>query len=657
MILYAAIGGSFTILVIFHILRFILGTQFSNLSILNSQTATVFGSWSSLGVFSTLVAIISICALTFLPLARKSQIYYWVLAIVATFFGLITNVYWSLIFAGVLLLILVAFRAFRNQVDENGIKKSFIKRIPLVPLIFGLIFILSVFVGGTQINNVAIKLGTSYQELSLPWQMTLDIGLASAKDTPVFGVGPNHFTQAFLWHKPIIINTTDLWGVEFANGSGYIPTFFITQGIVGIILWLLLFILLIWSGNKTLRKLPSDRYTQFIIISSYLGMVFAWLTMLVYIPSHALLSTFFIVTGLYLGTAVAYGCMSEINITSESMGLLRKLLSPIAIILIIVCILWGVIYIKKTIALAYFGAGIKHLTQENNIVAAEKSFINATTIDSSDIYWQARAETELFKVRQLATQASQSTTSPKDVATNIQAMLAKADEYAKTAIKYDPNNYYNYISEARVFETAMNFDPVQAYQNTVDAYTNATKLNPYNPSLYLNVARIQASQKKFDDALNSLASALKIKPNYSDAAFMATQIAVAQGKINEALVAAKATAEFSPASPLAHFTVGLIAYNLKDYALTIQAMSKAIELQPDYANAQYFLGLSYARIGNTKDALTQFEKLALTNPDNQEVAFIVTNLKEGRSPFADAKPPITPTPEKRPSLPIPEKKK
>ncbi len=81
-------------------------------------------------------------------------------------------------------------------------------------------------------------------------------------------------------------------------------------------------------------------------------------------------------------------------------------------------------------------------------------------------------------------------------------------------------------------------------------------------------------------------------------------------------------------------------------------MESALALQDNYANVQYFLGLSYVRLNRMEDAIKQFTRLAETNPENQEVAFILDNLKAGKSPFADAQPPVTPTPEKRPSLPI-----
>ena len=83
--------------------------------------------------------------------------------------------------------------------------------------------------------------------------------------------------------------------------------------------------------------------------------------------------------------------------------------------------------------------------------------------------------------------------------------------------------------------------------------------------------------------------------------------------------------------------------------------SKAVELNDQYANAHYFLGLAYARLGKNAEAIAQFETIAKTNPENQEVSLILTNLKAGKSVFTDAKAPIDSKPEKRSTLPIKEK--
>ena len=79
----------------------------------------------------------------------------------------------------------------------------------------------------TILGPMVTKLNAGYTEIVMPWRMTMDVAAGQLKDAPVFGAGPNRFTQAFLNYKPAVINTTDAWGVEFNAGFGLIPTFLV----------------------------------------------------------------------------------------------------------------------------------------------------------------------------------------------------------------------------------------------------------------------------------------------------------------------------------------------------------------------------------------------------------------------------------------------
>ncbi|MEK9177840.1 MAG: tetratricopeptide repeat protein, partial [Patescibacteria group bacterium] len=133
-------------------------------------------------------------------------------------------------------------------------------------------------------------------------------------------------------------------------------------------------------------------------------------------------------------------------------------------------------------------------------------------------------------------------------------------------------------------------------------------------------------------------------------------IQVAQGNLKDAIISTQVATQMSPQSPLLFFQLGLLQYNAKNYASSTETLERALTLTPEYANAKYFLGLSYVRMNRIADAIAIFTDLAKTNPDNKEISFILTNLEAGKSPFADAKPPVTSTPEKRATLPVKEKK-
>jgi tetratricopeptide (TPR) repeat protein len=648
---YASFVVSFIILAIFHILRFIFGQGFAPFSILGSLASTFFGSWSSLGVYSLLVALLALCATLFLPLSKRMKIIYWAVVILGLCAGLLAYVRWSLIIAAVTLIGLAVYQYYAAHAPGN---RFHWKKIPAIPTIGAIILLGAAFFGFTPINKVATALHADYTEFALSWQLTLDVASGAIKSSPLFGVGPNHFGQAFLMYKPLIINTTDLWGIEFNSGVGAIPTFFVTQGIVGVLLWLLILVFIGLLGRKVFRAVPDQPYGKFLLLSSYLGTAFSWLIMLAYSPSHAFLFTAFVLTGVCYGAAAYYGNVEKYLFEkaphSSKMGTFSVVLGA----LMIVALVWGVIYVKKTIALGYFTSGVKHLTIEGNPESADQSFATAAKIDPSDIYWQARAEAGLVKIRILAQLLNNtaSAASSTEIASLIAATLDQSLSHAQRAIELNPTNYYNHLSAARVSEMAMNFKITNAYESAVKSYTDALTLNPYNPSLYLNVARVEAAQGKYDNALGAIGSALQVKRNYSDAAFMASQIAATQGNIKDAIVAARVTTQLSPNNPITFFQLGILLYTDKDYVGAAEALDTAVRLQPDYANARYFLGLTYARLNKMAEARAQFEELAKTNPDNQEIKLILDNLRAGRSPFENAAPPITPAPEKRSTLPL-----
>ena len=133
---------------------------------------------------------------------------------------------------------------------------------------------------------------------------------------------------------------------------------------------------------------------------------------------------------------------------------------------------------------------------------------------------------------------------------------------------------------------------------------------------------------------------------------MVVQINVLDKDIPNAITAATAAVRSAPGVPSIWFQLGLLYYTNNEMQNASAALEQAIKLESNYANAKYFLGLAYANLNRTQDAISQFQDLAKTNPENQEVVLILNNLAQGRQPFENAKPPVTNTPQKRTTAPI-----
>jgi tetratricopeptide (TPR) repeat protein len=101
------------------------------------------------------------------------------------------------------------------------------------------------------------------------------------------------------------------------------------------------------------------------------------------------------------------------------------------------------------------------------------------------------------------------------------------------------------------------------------------------------------------------------------------------------------------------FQLGLLYYQDNNLDNSRLSLERAISLNENYANARYFLGLIYDKQGDKDKAIEQFENIAKTNPDNQEIQKILNNLMAGRSALKEISPPAK-APEKREKPPISE---
>ena len=653
---YGAILVSFIILAIFHFTRFIAGPEILNFSVFKNTTSTILGKWNDLGILSGIVMILSYVGLRFISPKKSIKILLIVVAIVSAIFMLLVNstIVWSVIL--ITLCSISIFECYLSPTDAKGIS-GMMKRIPVLTSIIILIVIGVLWKGDAIVKPIITKLNIDQTEVNLPWQLTLDITSNTIKESPFFGAGPNRFGNQYLKFKPIIVNPTIFWNTEFGSGFGFIPSFAVTQGLVGILLWITFIVVFIYSGFKAL-KIKNDNLSKFFIASSFFSSLFLWIVCLIYVPSHAVLLMTFILTGLFLASLVNEGSVSLVNISKDDNTVLRKFTPLILIVIFIVNILWFAVYTKKALALGYFQGGIASLNMPDGqgLSKAEGNFKKAVELDKSDTFYQALSEIDILKITKLVQQIQANQQGDnKDALKEVTVLTEEALKYTREAINIDPTNYYNYISEARISEVALSLQAPNAYEGVKSSYTNALKYNPYSPQIYLNMARVEASQNKLDDALRNIGASLQLKQNYLEAIFLLSQIQVNQGKIKDAITSVQVASQINNTSPLIFFQLGLLHYNDKNYQGAIDALNQAIKLDNQYANAQYFLGLSYARLNQLQDALIQFENLSKTNPDNQEVAFIVSNLRANKSPFQDAKPPIDAKPEKRKNLPIKSK--
>ena len=103
-----------------------------------------------------------------------------------------------------------------------------------------------------------------------------------------------------------------------------------------------------------------------------------------------------------------------------------------------------------------------------------------------------------------------------------------------------------------------------------------------------------------------------------------------------AVTSYKRAIDLEPASSYLYVELAQVYILKEDQEAAKEALLKAVELNPGYSNARYYLGLIYDKEGKKQEAIDQFTVVAQLNPENKEILTILENLKAGRPAAGEA---------------------
>lgn len=652
---YIAVVVSLLIVALFLAIRLSFGPQVLSFGIFTDITSTIVGGWNNTGIFFGIGVILSLLTYEMLSLTKITKVLSVVALIASLFFLALVNfkVIWVIIaITGFLFLVYKMFSA----PDTSTVSwVGRLKKISLPSLAVSIIAIVFIVWGGSIGTKLGGMFGVSNVDVRPALGVTLDIMKNTLKNQPIFGSGPNTFVAQWLSYKPADINTTIFWNTDFSYGVGLLPTFVLTTGILGLLSWLLFFGVYLYFGFKALFTRGLDQFSHYLVVSSFFVSLYLWIMAWMYVPSIVVFILTFFFTGLFFATLYANGFLSTRTYAfnqNQKVGFVSTL-GLVSIFLLVVGLGYGLFNNSKS--LWYFQKSAYAANTAGNIVEAEDYLNKAIAVIPYDVYYRAQSEIAISKINAVLSQ-DLSKVNKEELQKFYIDELTKAISAALNAQKADSSNYLNWIAVGRAYEVAV---PPQtevngAYEGALLAYTKALERNPQNPGINLLFARLEAAKNNLKKAKEYAAIAINQKPNYIDAYYLLSQLEVADKNVKGAIDSVAAASVIEPNNPAVFFQLGLLQYNAQDFKSAVTSLKKSLELAPDYANAKYFLGLSLVATGDAQSAIVLFEDLKTTNPDNQEVEFILSNLKAGKSPFANAKPPISSSPEKRQTPPLQE---
>lgn len=638
-------GITFALVLVAQVLFLIIGRIAPSIA---NSTTNLIGTFPDLGMFVGLGLIMILLALRLVTLTPRLRTILYVAGGVGLLIVALVNSSLIWLMVGLVALALFIEAIMRNRasgsLDESdldgvamlladtdgevGSAESRSLIAPLVTLAVALFFL----IGGSTIGNALVSaFGTNVIDVRPSWESTFDVGSHTYASSPLFGSGPGTFGEQWLKFRDASINSTVFWSVDFISGIGAIPTAFVTTGILGALAWLAFIGLYLFIGVRALLfRLPKDPLNRFVSVASFTGGLYVLALCIFTVPGPIVLASGFVLIGLFISSLRHTSRAREWGIVFARNPRVGFVIVFVLTLLLLASILAAYVVVERYLAGVAYVEGAQALSA-GDLAKAETSINRSILFAPSDRAYQLAAAVGVARMNQVA---QDTTINQTDAQQAFQAALSSSIQAALTATQLGPNNYQNWAMLGNVYQTVVPLRIEGAYDNARTAYERSVSLNPTSPVLPFVIAQLEIAQGNAAAAEEQLIKSITLKGDYTQAIFLYSQLQAQLGKTAEALQAAEAAAYFAPNDPTVHFQVGILRSASNNTDGAIASLARAVELNPQYANARFFLAVMLAVKGQYADAATQLEAIAALSPENAAaVADDLSTLRQGRNPF------------------------
>ncbi len=401
-------------------------------------------------------------------------------------------------------------------------------------------------------------------------------------------------------------------------------TFVVTTGVLGLIAWLLFFVILFIRGIQSLRIALKDPLSNYFILTTFLIALYSWIVFIFYTPNVVIIMLAFASSGMLIGV-LAYRNVIEIKYFSFLNDPRNSFFAILSLmVLMIGTLAVTYLYAEKFTSVIYFSKSLNAENTIESLAKSEKMLINAISLDQNDIYYRTLSQVYIAEISILVNDKNVSQDVLKN---NLQKLIDYAQNAAQMAVTKNPNQYLNYLNLGNVYSSLIPLSVENSYESAMASYDKALTLAPSNPSIILQKAQIEVFKKNNDGARKLIEQALELKLNYSDALILLSQIESSEGNSQGAIKQIEKATQLNPNDASLFFRLGLSRYNNGDYTNAISAFEQAVVIDNNYLNARFFLGKSYQKIGRSSDALLQFKILSDVLPDNQDIKDAINGVE------------------------------
>lgn len=593
-----------------------------------SASFTTMGLPGMLGFFTaSLLPLLFV----FLIQARKWMKVVFCLAIVlsAVLFVLINYpVIWWLVLAGSAIFVVFAMIK-RNIFDLRWVG------LPVFFLIVSLFFI--IFQPQFLVSSRAI-------EVRLNQQAGLDIALKTLKSMPILGSGPGTFAYDFSKYKDINFNQGSLWNLRLDSAGSKILNILATTGILGLLSFMAFLGIVIFYGLKYIvfSGSANEKKNDMFTMSAGFFICFLSLTIgfFLYSSSIALDFLYFFLIASFIG--LIDNQKKDYQLTPSSLLTLGVTFASTLFLIFGLGLL--ILNGQRYVAEVNYFRGLKEFSAgqtDKGLSYLEKA---VSLNPKSDLYLTDLSQAYISK---LGTEISRTDLSDDQRTKNVQLLVNNSVNASKIATDINPNSVADWSIRGFVYLNLFSIKVDGTDEWAIKSYEQAMVLEPNNPYYptqkgLVYMAKANLTDKDNQDAKNNdltsakeqFDKAIQLKSDYAPARYQIAMVYQARGNTDQEISALEDLKKSNPNDVGVAFQIGLTYYQEQNFSKARIELERAIVLSSDYANALYFLGLTYSQLGDTDKAIEKFQRISDLNPNNDEVKKIIDNLKNGKKPLA-----------------------
>lgn len=603
---------------------FLQGVSFRNL----------VGSWNNFAIFFGLIILVSLFTLEFLKTKGFFLFIQYFLLITGLFFLIIVNIPLVWLLVGIFSVILFVYSISLQHTGIKVVHGGSKKRFPFPSLVV-LIFCLTFLIGSNTLGGIISRyVNVASPEVRPSITTTSQIALKSIKHNPFFGTGPNTFVIDWALWQPKEIVQTLFWSTDFNEGFSTFSTFIVTTGLVGLIAWLMFFVVFIMRGLQSIRIAIKDPLSNYFIMTIFMVSLYSWAIFVFYIPNIIMLMLAFVSSGILIAILVHKQVIpvKQISFLNDPRNSFFSILSLMVLMLGTLFITY--LYVEKFTSVIYFSKALKANNTMESLLNSEKMLNRAISLDKNDVYYRTLSQVYIAQMGVLVNDKNIPTDTME---ASLQQLINLSQNSAALAVGQNPKQYLNYVNLGNVYASLVPLSAENSYESAIASYDKAITLAPNNPSIILSKAQLEISKKNNEEARKLIQQALDLKLNYTDALILLSQIEDIEGSPSNAIKQLERAAALSPNDSNILFRLGYLRFSNSEYQGAVNAFERAVYVDPNYLNARYFLGLSYQKVDRISDALIQFKILSKVLPDSKDVKDAIESLSSTQAPSSETK--------------------